>query len=78
MAVEIGGTRAATFPDVITTLDAESGAPVSAGRIRNGQHLAVLHIPAAEVPLAPALTDPALYATSEAALGIAIVPFLPR
>jgi hypothetical protein len=38
----------------------------------------VLHVPAAMVPLAPALNDPALYATSEAALGIAIVPYLPR
>jgi hypothetical protein len=78
MAVEIGGARAATFPDVITTLDMETGAPVSAGRIRDGQSLAVLHVPAAMVPLAPALNDPALYATSEAALGIAIVPYLPR
>jgi hypothetical protein len=78
MAVEVGGTRAATFPDVITTLDTETGAPVSAGRIRDGQILTVLRIPASEVPLAPALKDPALYAGTEAALGIPIVPFLPR
>ncbi len=77
MAVDLGAGRAATFPDVITTLDIETGRPVSAGRIRDGQGLAVLRIPAAEVPLAPSLLDPALYAVVEQALGIDIVGFLP-
>ena len=78
MAVEIAGRRVASFPDVITTLDAATGRPVSAGRIQPGQRLAVLHIPSGEVPLAPALLDPALYPMVEEALGIALVPYLPK
>ena len=78
IAVEAGGERLATFPDVITTLDAETGAPVSAGRIREGQRLCVLHIPASEVPLAPALLDHGLYPIVEAALEIEVIRYLPE
>jgi DUF917 family protein len=78
MAVERGGSRIASFPDVVTTLDAETGAPVSAGRIKPGQRLAVLHIPSSEVPLAPALLDPALYAICEERMGIELVRHLPK
>lgn len=77
MAVEIAGQRVASFPDVITTLDAGTGRPVSAGRIQPGQRLALLRIPASEVPLAPALLDPALYPMVEAAMGIELVRHLP-
>jgi len=78
MAVEIAGNRVASFPDVITTLDALTGKPVSAGRIQPGQRLAVLRIPASEIPLAPALLDPSLYPMVEAAMGIDLVSYLPK
>lgn len=78
MAVEAGGERLASFPDVITVLDAGTGAPVSAGRIIEGQRLAVLHIPSSQVPLAPALLDASLYPMVEEALGIALVAYLPK
>lgn len=81
-ATGASGARLATFPDLLTTLSAETGAPVSAGRVRDGSELAVLHAPVGaasggRLPLAPALRDPTLYPAVEEALGLAIVPYLP-
>ncbi len=78
MAVETAnGQRLSTFPDVIATLSTETGRPVSVGRLREGERVAVLQVPSAEIPVAPALLDPALYPTVEAALGIPLASYLP-
>jgi DUF917 family protein len=72
MAVADGdGVRLATFPDVITTLDAD-GRPVSVGHIREGVELAIFHIAKAHLPLSSSVKDPAVYPVCEAALGIPI------
>ena len=71
MAVTRGEERLATFPDVITTLDAE-GAPVSVGRIEPGMELSVFHIAKAHLPLSSSVKDPAVYDVVDRALGIEI------
>ncbi|MDB5579670.1 MAG: hypothetical protein JWR80_4846 [Bradyrhizobium sp.] len=65
------GRRVATFPDVITTLDAK-GSPVSVGDVREGMDLLVLHIPKTKIPLSASVLDPAVYPAVERALGISI------
>lgn len=79
---DASGARLATFPDLLTTLSLGTGAPVSAGRVKDGEELAVLHAPVGaasggRLPLASALCDPTLYPAAEAAIGLPIVPFLP-
>jgi DUF917 family protein len=75
MAVEnAGGTRLATFPDVITTLDA-AGKPLSVGEVREGMHIFVLHVPKTVIPLASSVLDPSVYPPVEAAMGIEIARY---
>ena len=54
MAIDdAGGTRLATFPDVITTLDA-AGQPLSASAsCGEGMYVFVLHVPKTIIPLRP-------------------------
>jgi DUF917 family protein len=74
MAVEDGSDRLATFPDVITTLDAD-GRPVSVGHLREGMTLSVFHIGKAHLPLSASVKDPSVYPVCEAALGIPIAKY---
>ena len=74
MAVDEGRSRLATFPDVITTLNAE-GQPVSVGHISDGMELSVFHIAKAHLPLSSSVNDPSVYPVVEAALGIPIARY---
>ncbi|HUO00408.1 MAG TPA: DUF917 domain-containing protein [Bradyrhizobium sp.] len=74
IAVEEGGARLATFPDVIATLDSD-GRPVSVGRIGEGAELAVFHIDKAQLPLSSSVKDPTVYPVVEAALGIPVARY---
>jgi uncharacterized protein len=74
MAVETDSTRLATFPDVITTLNAD-GRPVSVGHITAGMELSVFHIAKGKLPLSSSVKDPSVYPLVEAALGIPIARY---
>ncbi|WP_375449605.1 DUF917 domain-containing protein [uncultured Devosia sp.] len=75
MALEdAGGTRLATFPDVITTLDA-SGTPLSVGQIRVGMYLFVLQVPKTIIPLASSVLDPSVYPFVEDRMGIELAKY---
>lgn len=75
MAVDDGeGRRLATYPDVITTLDA-NGQPVSAGQLREGMEVHILHVDKARIPLSSSVKDPAVYPQVEKAMGISIASY---
>jgi DUF917 family protein len=75
MAVDdAGGTRLATFPDVLTTLDA-AGTPLSVGQLREGMYIFVLHVPKTIIPLASSVLDPSVYPFVEKAMGIEIARY---
>jgi DUF917 family protein len=75
MAIDdAGGNRIATFPDVITTLDA-SGTPLSAGQLREGMYIFVLHVPKRVIPLSSSVLDPAVYPPVEKAMGIELAKY---
>lgn len=75
MAVDDGeGRRLATYPDVITTLDAQ-GQPVSAGQLREGMTVSILHVARAKIPLSSSVKDPAVYPSVEKALGISLADY---
>jgi uncharacterized protein len=74
MAVDDSSGRRATYPDVITTLDAH-GAPVSAGRIKEGTEIQVLRVDKRHLPLSASVRDPAVYPIVERTLGIDIAAY---
>ena len=70
MAVEDAqGVRVASYPDVITTLNAQ-GEPVSAGKVSVGMEILVLHVHKQHLPLSSSVLDPSVYPPVEARLGI--------
>lgn len=75
MAVDdAGGTRVATFPDVITTLDA-SGQPLSVGQVREGMYIFVLHVPKTIIPLSSSVLDATVYPFVEDRMGIDLTSY---
>ena len=75
MAVEdAGGTRLATFPDVITTLDA-AGQALSVGQLGKGLYIFVLHVPKNIIPLSSSVLDPAVYPFVEDRMGIELARY---
>ena len=75
MAIDdAGGKRLATFPDVIATLDA-AGIPLSAGQMRVGMYVFVLHVPKKVIPLSSSVLDPAVYPSVEKAMGIELAKY---
>lgn len=68
------GERVAGYPDVITTLDGE-GRPVSAGNVREGMEILVLHVARRHLPLSSSVSDPAVYPPVERALGINLTDY---
>ena len=69
MTAEAGGERVATFPDVLTTLSVKTGAIISIANLREGDEVAVLHVPKANVLLGDGVREPSVYPEVEAMLG---------
>jgi DUF917 family protein len=74
MTLERDGERLATFPDLIATVDAGSGAAVTTATVRKGQRVAVLHVPAARLILGAGMKDPEVYREVERVIGKPVVP----
>jgi len=75
MAIDAAdGTRIATFPDVITTLDRD-GQPLSVGQVEVGMEIFVLHVPKTIIPLASSVLDPTVYPYVEKAMGIELAKY---
>jgi DUF917 family protein len=75
MAVDdAGGTRLATFPDIISTLSPE-GEPMSVGQLEVGMRVFLLHVPKTLIPLSSSVKDPSVYPICEKALGIKIAGY---
>jgi uncharacterized protein len=69
LTAESGGERLATFPDVLATLSTETGRIISIANLREGDEVAVLHVPKANVPLGDGVKEPSVYPEVEAMLG---------
>ena len=75
MAVtDLDGGRMASYPDVITTLDA-GGRPISVGQVREGMELFVLRVRKDLIPLSASVTDPSVYPVVEKALGLDLTSY---
>ncbi len=69
MTAESGGERVATFPDVLATLSVQTGRIISIADLQEGDEVAVLHVPKANVPLGDGVREPSVYPEVEAMLG---------
>jgi uncharacterized protein len=69
LTAESGNERLATFPDVLTTLSVHTGRIISIANLREGDEVAVLHVPKANVPLGDGVREPSVYPEVEAMLG---------
>jgi uncharacterized protein len=75
LTAESGGERLATFPDVLTTLSVKTGKIISIANLREGDEVAVLHVPKANVPLGDGVREPSVYPEVEAMLGKPIAEY---
>ena len=69
LTAESGGERLATFPDVLATISTQTGRIISIANLREGDEVAVLHVPKANVPLGDGVKEPSVYPEVEAMLG---------
>jgi uncharacterized protein len=69
LTAESAGQRLATFPDVLATLSPDTGRIISIANLREGDEVAVLHVPKANVPLGDGVREPSVYPEVEAMLG---------
>jgi uncharacterized protein len=69
LTAESGGERLGTFPDVMATLSLQTGRIISIADLREGDEVAVLHVPKANVPLGDGVREPSVYPEVEAMLG---------
>jgi hypothetical protein len=69
LTAEASGERLATFPDVLATLSVHTGRIISIANLREGDEVAVLHVPKANVPLGDGVREPSVYPEVEAMIG---------
>lgn len=76
MTAEIDGERLGTFPDLIATLDAQTGRPLSTADIEAGRQIAVLRVQRDKLLLGAGMRDPALFLAAEQAVGRSLIPHI--
>ena len=75
MTAESQGKRLATFPDLIHTLDAETGLPICSSDIRDGMDIMIICIPKARLLLGSSMFRKELFEPCEEALGKGIIKY---
>ncbi len=70
------GSRLATFPDMIATVDLVTGLPVNTNRIADGCEVAVIAAPAHSLKLGAGMFDRALFEEVESMTGFELVKYL--
>ena len=75
MTLERDGERLATFPDLIATLDADTGEPISTAELAEGRSVSVVVAPAASLSLGAGMDDPDLFEPVEEAVGKSVIEY---
>lgn len=76
MCAEKGGSRLATFPDLIATVRLDAKRPLTTAEIERGQRVAVLHVPKKNLNLGAGMRDPKLFEEVERVTGKEIIRYL--
>jgi DUF917 family protein len=76
MTADVGGKRVATFPDMIGTLDPETGDVVSISESKPGSRVAVIIAHRSKFPVGKGALDPAVFPEVEKAMGVDMRSYL--
>jgi DUF917 family protein len=76
MTADVDGERAATFPDMIGTLDPLTGEPVAISELPAGSEAAVIIAHRSKFPVGKGALDPAVFPEVEAAMGLDLRSYL--
>jgi uncharacterized protein len=76
MTADINGKRAATFPDMIGTLDPDTGDAVSISESKAGARVAVVIAHRSRFPVGKGALDPAVFPEVEQAMGVDLRSYL--
>ncbi|MBV9459361.1 MAG: DUF917 family protein, partial [Bradyrhizobium sp.] len=76
MTADFGGKRVATFPDMIGTLDPETGEVVSISESKVGSRVAVIVAHRSKLPVGKGALDPAVFPEVEKAMGVDMRSYL--
>lgn len=75
MMLDSGGKRIATFPDLMTTFDAE-GSPVTSAALKQGDDIYLVNVPKEKIKVGDGNRYPEIYDPVETALGKPMVKYL--
>ena len=76
MTLERGSERLATFPDLIATMDAETGHPITSAEIQEGQQIAVMTVSRTNLNLGGGMKDRSAFSDIERVVGKEIVKYV--
>lgn len=76
MTLERQSERLATFPDLMTTMDARTGFPLSSAEVQVGGRIAVVVVPRASLILGAGVKDKSLYGVVEQVTGKKIIEYV--
>ncbi|MBR0932705.1 DUF917 family protein [Bradyrhizobium jicamae] len=76
MTADVEGQRVATFPDMIGTLDPETGDVISISESKPGTHVAVIIAHRSKFPVGKGALDPAVFPEVEKAMGVDMRSYL--
>lgn len=75
MTLEKSGDRLFTFPDLIMTIDANTGMPVTSAEIKEGQRVALIATESKNLKLGAGMRAPELFEACEKAVGKSIIKY---
>ncbi|TET62954.1 DUF917 family protein [Candidatus Aerophobetes bacterium] len=76
MTLEREGERLATFPDLIMTMQAKSGRPITTAEIQKDQEAVIIMVPRENLKLGAGMRDPELFREVEEVIGKDIVKYV--
>lgn len=76
MTADLGGKRVATFPDMMGTLDPETGDPVAISELKAGDRTAVVMSHRSNFPVGKGALDPAVFPEVEDVMGVDLRSYL--
>jgi DUF917 family protein len=76
MTADHDNRRVATFPDMIGTLDPQTGAPVAISELKPGSKVAVITAHRSKFPVGKGALDPAVFPEVEEAMGLDLRSYL--
>lgn len=76
ITLEVDDRRIGTFPDLLTTLDVNTGLPVSSAEVSEGQDIAILHVSRNELILGNGMKHPELFLALEKATGKEVIRYV--